>query len=270
MGQAGLQPVFVGLKPDLQENSMELTGRIALVTGASGEGMGRSIALTLAREGADIVVNFKERSERAEHVAKAIESMGRRTLLYQADVADPEAVRSMVEAAEAHFGHLDIAVCSAGGSWKPQDITEIDPAHWREVMAEEIDSAYALLRAALPGMRRRGWGRIVLIGGRDADGWRFGPPDSPLDYPLGKAARHWLARTLGPRELEHGITINAVAPGPIEYVTLEQARRLVEDDVEAGDEPTPQDAAEVVAFLCSERACFITGAVVPVVGRREV
>ncbi len=264
---------------------MELAGRVALVTGASGQGMGRSIALTLAREGADIVVNFKERRERAEQVAKVIESIGRRVLLHQADVADPAAVQSMIEAVEAHFGHVDIAVGSAGGSWKPQDITQIDPAHWRAVMAEEIDSAYALLRAALPGMRRRGWGRVVLIGGHQTDDWPFGPPDAALDYPLGKAARHWLARTLGPRELAHGITVNAVAPGPIEYVTLEQARRLAEGDPSTslraglstslragsgGDSSTPQDVAEVVAFLCSERASFITGAVVPVVGRREV
>jgi 3-oxoacyl-[acyl-carrier protein] reductase len=249
---------------------LELAGRVALVTGASGRGMGRSIALTLAREGADIAVNFKERRERAEQVAKVIESMGRRALLHQADVADPAAVQSMIELAEAHFGHLDIIVGSAGGSWKPQDITEIDPAHWRAVMAEEIDSAYALLRAALPGMRRRRWGRIVLIGGEGADDWRFGPPDAALDYPLGKAARHWLARTIGPRELAHGITVNAVAPGPIEYVTLEQARRLAEGKVEAGDASTPQDVAELVAFLCSDRAGHITGAVVPVVGRKEV
>ncbi len=249
---------------------MELAGRVALVTGASGQGMGRSIALTLARDGADIVVNFKERSKRAEVVAKTIEALGRRVLLHQADVADPQAVQSMVEAAEAHFGRLDIVVGSAGGSWEPRDLPEIDPAHWRSVLAEEMDSAYALLRSALPGMRRRGWGRVVLIGGRGADDWRSGPPEAPLDYPLGKAARHWLVRTIAPRELLHGITINAVAPGPTEYVTLEQARRLAEGDVEAGDEPTPQDVAEVVAFLCSERARFVSGAVIPVVGSREV
>ena len=249
---------------------MELSGRVALVTGASGEGMGRSIALTLAREGADIVVNFKQRRERAEVVAQTIEAMGRRALVHQADTADADAVQAMVAAVEKHFGRLDIAVGSAGGSWQPRDFPEIDPDHWREVQAGEIDAAYALLRAALPGMRERGWGRIVLIGGYRADEWRAGPPEAPLDYPLGKAARHWLVRTLGPRELAHGVTVNAVAPGPIEWVTLEQARRLVEGDVEASDDPTPQDAAEVVAFLCSERASFVTGAVIPVVGRREV
>ena len=249
---------------------MELEGRVALVTGASGNGMGRSIALTLAREGAGIVVNFKEKRERAEQVAQVIEAMGRRALVHQCDVSDAEAVRSMVEAAEARFGRLDIVVCSAGGSWQPRDLPEIEPEHWRAVMAEEIDAAYALLRAALPGMRSRGWGRIVLIGGYRADDWTFGPPDAPFDYPLGKAARHWLARTLGPRELAHGDSVNAVAPGPVEYVTLEQAKRLVTGDVEASNEATPQDVAEVVAFLCSERASFVSGAVVPVVGRREV
>jgi 3-oxoacyl-[acyl-carrier protein] reductase len=232
--------------------------------------MGRSIALTLAREGADIVVNFKQQQERAEGVAKTIEAMGRRALVHQADVSDAAAVLAMVEAAEAHFERLDIVVASAGGSWQPRDLPEIEPDEWRAMLAEEVDSAYALLRAALPGMRRRGWGRVVLIGGWRADDWRVGPPEAPLDYPLGKAARHWLARTVAPRELAHGITINAVAPGPIEYLTLEQAQRLAEGDDEIGGEPTPQDVAELVAFLCSERARYVTGAVIPVVGRKEV
>ncbi len=249
---------------------MELAGRVALVTGASGRGMGRSIALTLAREGADIVVNFKERRERAEQVAQAIEEQGRRVLVHQADISDPAAVQTMVEAAEAHFDRLDIVVGSAGGSWQPRDLPEIEPEHWRAVLAEEVDSAYALLRAALPGMRRRRWGRVVLIGGYRADDWRFGPPQAPLDYALGKVARHWLARTLGPRERAHGVTVNAIAPGPIGYITLNRARRLVEGDVKAGAEPTPQHVAELVAFLCSERARFITGAVIPVTGLKEV
>ena len=240
------------------------------MTGASGEGMGRSIALTLAREGADIVVNFKQRRERAEVVAQAIEAMGRRALVHQADVADADAVQAMVAQAEAHFGRLDIAVGSAGGSWKPRNLPEIDPDHWRAVQAEEVDAAYALLRAALPGMRERGWGRIVLIGGYQADEWRFGPTDAPLDYALGKAARHWLARTLGPRELANGVTINAIAPGPIEYITLERARDLAEQGPSPGSESTPPDIAELAAFLCSEREAHIAGAVLPLPGVREV
>ena len=114
-------------------------------------------------------------------------------------------------------------VNSAGAPWKPQDVTEIEPAHLRRVLAAEIEATYYLLRAALPGMRERGWGRFVSIGGHMADDWRFGPPDAPLDYPLGKAARHWLTRTLAPREAPHGITINAVAPGPTERLTPAEA-----------------------------------------------
>jgi NAD(P)-dependent dehydrogenase (short-subunit alcohol dehydrogenase family) len=248
---------------------MELGGRVAIVTGASGRGMGRSIAFTLAREGADVVVNFKERRERAEEVTRAIEVTGRRALAHQADVSDPSAAARMVEATQSQLGQVDIVVLSAGGSWAPRDITDIDPAHWRRVMAEEVDAAYALIRAALPGMRQLGWGRFVLIGGHAADDWRFGPPEAPFDYPLGKAARHWLARTLGPRELEHGITVNAVAPGPTDYISFEEAQRLAWGG-EPPVHPTPQDVAEIVVFLCSERARRISGAVVPVVGAREV
>jgi len=249
---------------------MELEGRVALVSGASGEGMGRSIALTLAREGADIVVNYRRRARRAEEVAGVIREMGRRSLVQQADVSDAGAVEAMVEAALAAFGQIDILVNSAGGSWKPQDLPEIEPEHWRGVMAEEIDASYLLMRAALPGMRERGWGRIVSIGGYQADDWRAGPPGAPLDYPLGKAARHWLTRTLAPREMTHGITINAVAPGPIPYVSLEEAVEAVRRGPAwaSRDRPGPQDVAEVVAFLCSERARFLTGAVLTIPGAR--
>ena len=249
---------------------MTLAGRTALVTGASGRGMGRSIALTLAREGADIVINYKEHSERAEEMAQVIESLGRRALVHQANVSDADAVQEMVRQAESHFGRVDIVISSAGGSWQPRDLPEIEPEHWRAVMAEEVDASYALLRAALPGMRQRRWGRIVLIGGYQADEWRFGPTDAPLDYALGKAARHWLARTLGPRELANGVTINAIAPGPIEYITLERARDLAEQGPSPGSESTPQDIAELAAFLCSERAAHIAGAVIPLPGVREV
>lgn len=248
---------------------MGLEGRVALVTGAGGQGMGRSIALTLAREGADIIVNYRHNRDGAEAVAAAITGLGRETLLAQADVADAAAVDAMLARADARFGHVDIVVNSAGAPWKPQDVTEIEPEHLRRVLAAEIEATYNLLRAALPGMRARAWGRFISVGGHMADDWRFGPPDAPLDYPLGKAARHWLTRTLAPREAPRGITINAVAPGPTDRVSHAEAVANALGAQPAGPY-TPQRIADVVAFLCSDEGARVTGAVIPLPGARPV
>ena len=249
---------------------MGLEGRVALVTGAGGQGMGRSIALTLARDGADIVANYHRKDEHITATCDAIVALGRKALPLAADVTDADAVAAMFAQATEVLGHVDIVVNSAGGPWKPQDITEIDPAHFRAVLAQEVEATFLLIRATLPGMRARGWGRIVSIGGYGADDWRYGPPDAPLDYPLGKAARHWLTRTLAPREIGRGITINAVAPGPTPRVTLDEALAAVHSDRGPRDHNTPQDIADVVSFLCSDAAARVTGAVIPVPGATAV
>ena len=249
---------------------MGLEGRVALVTGAGGEGMGRSIALTLARDGADIVLNYHHKDQHVTATTGAIAAMGRRVLPFAADVSDPEQVDAMLAAAARELGPVDILVNSAGGPWKPQDITEIEPAHFRKVLALEIEATFLLIRAALPGMRARGWGRIVSIGGYSADDWRNGPPEAPLDYPLGKTARHWLTRTLAPREIGGGITINAVAPGPTPRVTLDDALASLRGERGPRDLNTPQDIADVVAFLCSDAAARVTGAVIPLPGATAV
>jgi 3-oxoacyl-[acyl-carrier protein] reductase len=232
--------------------------------------MGRSIALTLAHRGADLILNYREKHERAAEVVAVIESIGRRALPYAADVSDPLSVAAMFAAGSERFGKVDIVVNSAGGPWKPQDITEIEPSHFRAVLADEVEATFLLMRAALPGMRERGWGRIISIGGYMADNWRFGPPDAPLDYPLGKAARHWLTRTIAPRELPHGITINAIAPGPTPYVSLEEAVAAARGEPRRRDVNSPQDAADLAAFLCSDDAARITGAIIPIPGATAV
>jgi 3-oxoacyl-[acyl-carrier protein] reductase len=247
---------------------MELSGRVALVTGSTGRGMGRSIALTLAREGADIALNYETRPERAERMKAQIEAMRRRASLQQADVATEAGARALFETAVGELGKVDILVLSAGGAWKVQDITDATPEHWRRVLAEEVDAALYLIPRVLPGMRERGWGRIILTGGLDADDWREG---WPLDYPLGKASRHWLARSLARQEFRHGITVNAIAPGEVPYVELDEAV----SDLHHGEAwraragPRPQDAGEIVAFLCSEAARFVSGTIVNFPSRRS-
>lgn len=248
---------------------MSLEGRVALVTGAGGQGMGRSIALTLARDGADVVLNYHRRAEAVAATQKAIEAMGRRAIAVSADIGDPAEVARLAREAAA-LGPVDILVNSAGGPWKPQDVTEIEPEHLRKVLALEVESVYHLLRELLPGMRGRRWGRIISIGGDMAETWRFGPPEAPLDYPLGKTARHWLTRTLAPREMPHGVTINAVAPGPTRRFTHEEALAALRGERPPGEGNTPQDIAEAVAWLCSAEAARITGAVLPIPGARPV
>lgn len=246
---------------------MTLERRVALITGSGGEGMGRSIALTLARDGADIVLNYRRDPARAEATAGAIRDMGRRVIAVQADVSEPAEVSALVGAARAQLGAVDVVVASAGGPWKPQDVTEISPEHLRRVLAAEVEGVYALLRETLPAMREGRYGRIVLVGGHDADDWRFGPPEAPLDYPLGKAARHWIVRTLGPREFALGVTINAVAPGPTPRFTHDEALAALES---AAASASPQRVADAVAFLCSEAGSRITGAVIPLPGDTPV
>jgi 3-oxoacyl-[acyl-carrier protein] reductase len=226
--------------------------------------MGRSIALTLAREGADIALNYETRPERAERVRSEIESMGRRVCLQQADVATQEGARSLFEGAVAKLGKVDILVVSAGGAWHEQDFVDVDPEHWQRVLAEEVHAPLYLVQFALPGMRERGWGRIVILGGLDADDWRVGPP---LDYPLGKATRHWLVRALARQEMSRGITVNGIAPGEVPYVELDEALSSLrhEEAWEERQAPQPQDAGEIAAFFCSEAARFVTGSIINIV-----
>ncbi|TAK70892.1 MAG: SDR family NAD(P)-dependent oxidoreductase, partial [Dehalococcoidia bacterium] len=112
-----------------------LEGRVALVTGAGGDGIGRAIALALARDGADLALNWHRKREGAERTAAAIEAMGRRAVLIEADVGDANCVEALVRSAAEQLGQVDILINSAGGPWKPQDVTEIEPAHLRRVLA---------------------------------------------------------------------------------------------------------------------------------------
>jgi 3-oxoacyl-[acyl-carrier protein] reductase len=222
--------------------------------------MGRSIALTLAREGADVVLNYETRPERAEAVRQAIEGMGRKVALQQADVATEAGSRALVEAAMAAFGRVDILVVSAGGAWKPADTPGLEPSQWQRVLAEEVHAPLYLIPLVLPGMRERRWGRIVLVAGEGTAEW---PAEAPLDYGLGKAARVWLARALARREAEHGVTVNAIAPRTVPYVELSEAVADLEGEAYRGRAgPRPQDAGEAVAWLCSEAARAVTGTVV--------
>lgn len=249
--------------------SKALEGRVALVTGSTGEGMGRSIALTLAREGADVVLNTGT-NRRTSAVSNrrllgALESLGARAILVEAKTHDRRAVRAMFARARRDLGPVDILVNNAGGRWDPRkDLTKVADAFWRDVLRAEIDGMFTTTQAALPDMRRRRWGRIINLGMERSE--EFMEP--PYDYTVGKIARHGLTRILSEVEMPHGVTINALAPGYIPTFTFAQAL----DAVRHGrpwtrrTHGTPQDVGELVAWLCSEEARFVKGAIIPVHG----
>jgi len=241
-----------------------LAGRVALVTGSNGDGMGRSIALTLARAGANIIVNYGTgrpgNQQQAEEVVRLIAGLGSEALAFQADTTDDDQVAAMVAAAQARFGPIDILVINAGSPWQPRDIVDIPPEVWRRVLAAELDGAFLCLKHVLPTMRARRWGRIVLLGMDGTERWN-GPP---YDAVLGKAGRHALMRLLARQEIKHGITVNTIAPGFTRPVPLAEALAAARDgsDWQARGWAKPQDVAEAVVYLCSEAARFVTGSVI--------
>lgn len=246
-----------------------LQGRVALVTGSTGDGMGRSTALTLAREGADLVLNTgtnrRTKASANRRLLEAIESFGGRAILVEADTTKGSAVRAMFSRAKRELGPVEILVNNAGGLWDPRaDLTKVDDGFWQGVLRAEIDGMFHTIKTALPDMRRRRWGRIVNLGMERSE--EFMEP--PYDYTVGKIARHGLTRILSEVEMPRGVTVNAVAPGYIPSFTFAQAL----DAVRHGNAwrrrrfGTPQDIAELVAWLCTEDARFVKGAIIPIHG----
>jgi len=136
--------------------------RVALVTGAS-RGIGRAIAVELARAGFAVGVNFVHRSDQAEETVAAITAGGGEAAALQADVADPQAVEAMFAALDRHFGRLDALVNNAGIGTRIDSLTAIDDATWRRTLAVNLDGAFYCIRAAVPRLRAAGGGRIVNI-----------------------------------------------------------------------------------------------------------
>lgn len=240
--------------------AMTCEGRVALVTGAAGKGMGRSIALTLAREGAKVIVNYRASEESARAIADHIEDRGGSAITVKADVFEAEGCEKLVDAAIERFGQVDICIIGPGGGWHPEPPHELDAAAALADARQELAPIYHLLALALPGMYEREWGRLVALG--------LGPPyDSPAyAYNVGKAARAHAFMLAWAKAWQHGVTMNTIGPGPVpEIASLAEAIELCDHGPAWQNRAniTGQDIAEGVAFLCSEAGRFITGCVLP-------
>ncbi len=237
-------------------NKKQLDNRVALVTGAAGKGMGRSIALTLAREGAQVVVNYRTSREQARAIVEAIAAQGGQAVDVQADVFTAEGCRRLIDAAVAQFGRIDICVIGPGGGWHPEPVERLDAVGALEDVQHELAPLFHLLPLVLPGMYERRWGRIVGIAMH---------PDklSPAyAYNVGKMARIQAMLLAQDQAWANGVTINAITPGPIAAIENLQAAldQCTHDETWSNrDNVSPQDIAEGVGFLCSEAGRFVTG-----------
>ena len=245
------------------------TDRVALITGAS-RGIGRGIALELAAEGADIVVNYYSHAEEAQQVAAAIERMGRRALVWQADVADRDAVAKMIKAAVARWGHLDIAVANAALSIR----SPVVEARWEDVLRTIQVSQFGVFHtcqiAAQQMVGQVGSGRpqkIVIISSILEE--LCCPESAP--YTMSKAAINRLGQTMAAELAPYHINVNIVNPGWID--TPGERRFYSEQEIQErgkripwGRLGTPEDVAKAVAFLVSDDADYITGATLRIDG----
>ena len=233
--------------------------KIALVTGAS-RGIGRGIALQLAREGWDVCVNYIQQQESAEAVAAQIRSIGQNAMVYQADVADGEAVDAMVHAVEAQLGPVTLAVNNAGisGQGLFQDTSD---EVWDRHMAVNLGGARNVIRAVLPHMLSEKSGCIVNI----SSIWGLRGASCEVAYACSKAAIIGLTRSLALELAPSGIRVNCVAPGCIDTdmvkVLGNETRSMLIEETPLGRLGTPEDIAHAVAFFASDKASFLTGQV---------
>jgi 3-oxoacyl-[acyl-carrier protein] reductase len=234
--------------------------KVALVTGAAGRGMGRSIALTLAREGAPVVVNYRTSKDSAEAIVGHITGRGGEAVAVQADVFDAEGCGGLCEAAIGAFGRIGICIVGPGAGWHDQPPEKLDHAGALDDARHELAPLYYLMPLVLPGMMKRRWGRLVGIS------VNMHPPTPCYAYAAAKAARTRAMLLVADGAWPGGVTVNVVAPGPVaEITTLEEAIEQCDHGTAWGSRSnvSPQDVAEGVAFLCSEAGRFVTGCELP-------
>ncbi len=231
-----------------------------------GRGIGRAVSEQLAAAGAAVAVNYRRDVDAAADTVAAIVSAGGIARAYAASVDDPEAMASMVEAIRVDLGPVDLLVCNAGIASQGHSVAETDPAELVRVLTTHAIGAHHACRLVLPGMRAAERGDIVMISSVAAH--THGANGAP--YSMGKAAVESLAHTLAKEELANGIHVNIVAPGLVETdmgVRLARAiyaKRDMDDlrELDAsfpfGRVCQPGDVADVVLYLCSEQASYLT------------
>jgi 3-oxoacyl-[acyl-carrier protein] reductase len=253
-----------------------LAGRACVVTGAS-SGIGRATALQLCAEGAKVllVARGEERlAEATEEATRAAESTGGAAAALPLDVTAEDAGERMLAAAEERFGSLDVLVNNAGAA-KWRDLDDVPDEDWRAQYELNVMAPLRAMRAVIPPMAERGWGRVVNV--CSTAGKR--PSAAMAEYSVAKAAELSLSRLFADRYAKTGVLVNAIAPGPVEAemwmepgglldqsMAISDAKSREEALAEAGSKrpigrlAQAEEIAAAIVFLCSERASYVAGA----------
>ena len=239
-----------------------MSGKIALVTGAS-RGIGRAIAIELANQGADVVVNYNKNEKEALEVVKEIKNLGRDCIALQADVSSFDEVAKMFEIVKKKFGGINILVNNAGITMD-RTLRKMSQEGWDKVIDVNLNSIYNVTKNALPLLQKNS--RIINISSVVGMYGNFGQ----TNYAASKAGIIGFTKSLAKELGKHGITVNAIAPGFIESEMTNKTpfirRKIIEWMIALKRAGKPEEVAYAAAFLASEDASYITGQVLCVSG----
>ncbi len=258
---------FMVLERQNSKSELPLSERLALVTGSS-RGIGAAIALTLGSAGAKVIVNFKKSSTQAEEVCHTILKNHGQAIAIQADVTDNEAINSLFQTAKENFGKsVDILVNNAGGELLSRPFLEMTWADIEHHFNVHVRGAFNCCKTAIPGMIEGGGGCIINIGSIVTLNV---PPVNLTGYVIAKSALKALTRSLAVEFGPRGIRVNMVSPGMTETDLIahwsERLRKVQAMQTPLRRLSQPNDVAQTVLFLCSDKAKFITGVDIPVCG----
>lgn len=243
----------------------EFTGKVALVTGAS-QGLGRGIALELAKRHATIVINYVGEDEAAENTLNEVRDLGVAAISIKADVSNPKEVEHLFQEIQSKYGRLDILVNNAGTS-QAKDIFELDFEDWNKLINVNLGSGFLCSKKAMGLFKKQRYGRIVFVSSLVA---QQGALYGHVHYAASKSGQLGLMKTLARTGAPYNITVNAVAPGIIQTELLEKIHG--EAGIEKLSEQIPlgvgsvEDVGNVVAFLCSDESRYLTGITIDING----
>jgi 3-oxoacyl-[acyl-carrier protein] reductase len=243
---------------------MSLRNRVAVVTGGT-RGIGRGIALGLAREGARIALVYRANKAAAQTALRQLQAVGADCVAVETDISQPARAEQLIKTVADRYGRVDVLVNNVG-EFRWGTLAESSVEEWTGIFESNVTTVFHMCRAALPLMRKGRWGRIINLGAVGAER-AFGQAKISA-YAAAKAAVVAMSRSLALEEAKNGITVNVVNPSSIDEkdLTLEEARKLKDARYPIGRPPTVDDVAAAVSFFASEEAEYVTGQVVNVSG----